>query len=62
METTSVERKTIKKRDARRPGKLKGLSAAEFAHLWKSRSPLDKATADEVARNMAELNKAECHS
>jgi hypothetical protein len=62
METTSAERGTQEKREARHGGKLKGLSAAEFARLWKARSPLDKATADEVARNMAELNKAEWHS
>jgi hypothetical protein len=62
METTLIERKTVKKRDVRRACKVKGLSAPEFAHLWKSRSPLDKATADEVARNMAGVKNVEWHS
>jgi antitoxin (DNA-binding transcriptional repressor) of toxin-antitoxin stability system len=38
------------------------ISGSEFARLWKSRSKLDKATADAVAENIAELKKAECGS
>ena len=39
-----------------------GLTAAEFSKLWRQRPKLDKATADEVARNMAERRRAECAS
>lgn len=36
-----------------------GISGAEFARLWKSRSKLDQATAETVAHNIAEINQAE---
>jgi antitoxin (DNA-binding transcriptional repressor) of toxin-antitoxin stability system len=38
------------------------MSGAEFARLWKSRSKLDQATAETVAKTMIELKKAECGS
>jgi hypothetical protein len=62
METTLIERGSGKKRQPRRANDVKGLSGAEFARLWKARTPLDKGTADEVARNMAEVNKSEWRS
>ena len=38
------------------------LSVDEFSRLWRQRPKLDKATADEVARNIAERRRAECSS
>ncbi len=36
------------------------ISGAEFARLWKARSKMGQATAETVARNIAEIKKAEC--
>jgi hypothetical protein len=36
----------------------KPLSGAEFAHRWKNRKPLDKATAREIAGAMKSMDHA----
>lgn len=38
------------------------LSVEAFSKLWRQRPRLDKATADELARNIAENRRAECAS
>ncbi len=38
------------------------ISGAEFAKLWRKRRPLDKATAEEILKNIRETRKADALS
>jgi len=38
------------------------MTPAEFSKLWRARPKLDKATADEIAKNIRDSRRAECGS